>query len=351
MSPKNNTFNNNSSKPSSINATSSISTIFLHKADHIFFKGLGFQAVAPGLGPCVVFVLSVDVKISQRNPNKETHQEKSDKLTSLSQGLYWLHFFPWHLYLPDLFQWHSRDRFLLPIFQVGVHQVTFASRLLVMYFTPMSRKCCTFPGLPAVAKMVAPTRWANCTATRPTPPVAAWMSTRSPFLEALMSDNLQVTKLLQSRVQTKMWWVERIRSCHHDMDSIALFLINNCWRLICSHPKARKQWCHFGNPVDFESQTVRLWPRPTNLIPPPKKKNTVSILFTYKDFLTNPQREYSGFHGDFPRPTPPLLSWCFSGASSWNASSVVAKVTDQAAICSKDHCCGLGANNKASVQA
>ena len=62
------------------------------------------------------------------------------------------------------------------------HPVSLASRLLVMYFTPMSRRCCTLPGLPAVAKMVAPTRWANCTATRPTPPVAAWISTRSPCL-------------------------------------------------------------------------------------------------------------------------------------------------------------------------
>ena len=62
--------------------------------------------------------------------------------------------------------------------------VSLASRLLVMYFTPMSRKCCTLPGLPAVAKIVAPTRWANCTATRPTPPVAAWISTRSPGLGA-----------------------------------------------------------------------------------------------------------------------------------------------------------------------
>ena len=53
------------------------------------------------------------------------------------------------------------------------------------------------------------------------------------------------------------------------------------------------------------------------------------------------------------RSLPPFFtrSRRFKGASSWKASSVVAKVTDQAAICSKDQEGGLGASSKASVRA
>ena len=53
------------------------------------------------------------------------------------------------------------------------------------------------------------------------------------------------------------------------------------------------------------------------------------------------------------RSLPPFFtrSRRFKGASSWKASSVVAKVTDQAAICSKDQEGGLGASSKASVTA
>ena len=47
--------------------------------------------------------------------------------------------------------------------------------------TPMDCSTARFFGLPAVAKISAPARWASCTAAMPTPPAAAWIRTRSPL--------------------------------------------------------------------------------------------------------------------------------------------------------------------------
>ena len=48
---------------------------------------------------------------------------------------------------------------------------------------PRSRSSGHFHGL-AVANTSAPSRWASVTAASPTPPVAAWITTRSPALQA-----------------------------------------------------------------------------------------------------------------------------------------------------------------------
>ncbi len=53
-------------------------------------------------------------------------------------------------------------------------------REFITWVTPIASRCLRFSAEPTVAKTSAPARRASCTAVNPTPPAAAWISTRSP---------------------------------------------------------------------------------------------------------------------------------------------------------------------------
>ena len=144
---------------------------------------------------------------------KETQTKKPTKKKVINSQArsFWLPLFSWHLYLPSLFQSHSRDPFLLPVSPPSDFCITTAGDVLyphvtqVLHFSRAS-SCREDGGAHPLGELYGDQTDTACGCMDEHSFALPWSVDERQIYQVAFGPAVE---LLQNRFWTKIWWVEK----------------------------------------------------------------------------------------------------------------------------------------------